>query len=393
MHRFVYLAYMLMVASAGVTFVFLEDVETQFGLPSWGVGLIASLGFLTAVISAIVISPIGDRGNLTGLGVAGFITSILGNITFALAGDLWTLAGSRALTGIGAGIFAVVARKALIGEATDDSGEKLGMLISAAVAGFIGGPAIGSFLSEFGGIGTPYYVLSVLLALIAAPTMHWIRSTPVATSAVVGLSTARHLVKKPGVRAALFTQVAVFFNIGVFDATVDEYLTDLGVSNAGVGVVIVIVGSPLLFIPAIVGRFVDKSPRPADIMLLALFFFVPIVITLGLWTGVVVFVSLAFVQTALESAIFPASARVIVNETGAEESATGTGLLDAAGNLAAAVSALVAPIAYDLTNGPLGSFGMSGTFAGLMLLFARWNIGRRDGDRRPSARPVPLPKT
>ena len=163
-----------------------------------------------------------------------------------------------------------------------DSGEKLGQLISAAVIGFIGGPAIGSFLFEFGGIPTPYYVLSALIAVVAIPTMNFIRSTPIAISESAGLHAVGPLLRKPGVRAAVATQIAVFFNIGVFDATVDEYLTDLGVSNAGVGVVILIVGSPLVVIPKFAGRYVDRSPRPADIMLLALLFFVPIVITLGL---------------------------------------------------------------------------------------------------------------
>ena len=392
MHRLIYFAYTIMIATAGVTFVFLEDLETEFGLPSWGVGLIASVGFLTAVISAVLISPLGDLGKLNELAFVSFVTSIVGNIAFAFADGLWLLVGGRALSGIGAGIFAVVARKALIGEATNDSGEKLGVLISAAVAGFIGGPAIGALLSEFGGLATPFLVLSVFLALIAIPTMQWIRSAPIAVTESIGFGATRSLIKKPGVRAALAAQIAVFFNIGVFDATVDEYLTDLGVSNVGVSVVIAIVGAPLLFIPKFAGRYVDRSARPADIMLIALLLFVPIVITLGLWTGVAVFVGLAVIQTCLESTMFPGAARVVVNETGAEQSATGTGLLDAGGNLAAAVSAFVGPIAYDLTNGPLGSFGMSGTFAALMLLLGWWSIRQRDEDATATPQDMAVPK-
>ena len=106
--------------------------------------------------------------------------------------------------------------------------------------------------------------------------------------------------------------------------------------------------------------------------------FAPIILILGFWTGLVVFTVLATLQTSTESVIFPAATRVIIDEAGAERSAVGTGLLDAAGSMAGGISALIAPILFDATNGPLGSFGMSGTVAVLLLGFAWWNIARRD---------------
>ena len=107
-------------------------------------------------------------------------------------------------------------------------------------------------------------------------------------------------------------------------------------------------------------------------MVTALILFVPIVLTIGLWTGVVVFVTLAVVQTTMESVMFPAAIRVAVDETGAAKSATGTGLLDATGSLAAGISAVFAPVLYDATNGPAGPFVTSASFAFLMLILA-WN--------------------
>ena len=372
MYRLAYITYTVMVASAGVTFVFLEDVERQFGLPAWGVGLIAGLGFFTAVLASLLISPYGDRGHLRLLGLVSFITSILGNVLFAVADTLWLLALSRAATGIGVGIFAIVARKALIGDDTADSGEKIGALISAAVAGFIAGPAIGAQLSNYGGIPTPYLALSAVLLIAAFPTMRWISTVEVAVSDGVKTREMLALTRLPGMRAAVAAQLAVFFNIGVFDATVDEYLTDLGLSNSGVGLAIAIAALPLLFVPRLVGRYVDSTPRPEVIMVTALILFVPIVLTIGLWTGVVVFVTLAVVQTTMESVMFPAAIRVAVDETGAAKSATGTGLLDATGSLAAGISAVFAPVLYDATNGPAGPFVTSASFAFLMLILA-WN--------------------
>ena len=329
MHRLVYLSYLCMVASAGVTFVFLEDVEQLYGIPSWGIGLISSLAFLTAVLSALLIAPLGDRGLLRALGIFAFAAAIAGNLWIGFATELWSLAASRGLGGLGVGVFAVVGRKALIGETTDGGAEKIGGFVSAAVAGFIGGPALGAWLGELGGIETPYLAISGALILLAVPTIKYLVSVPIAVSERTTVANMIPLFKSRKVRAATAGYVAVFFNIGVFDATVDEYLTGLGASNAQVGLILIIVGAPLLFIPRLAGRAVDTSSRTTQFLLIALAIFVPIVLTLGVWEGIAVFTVLAFLQTTTESVIFPAANRLVIDEAGAANSAVGTSMLDA----------------------------------------------------------------
>ena len=384
-----YLTYLLMVSSAGVTFVFLEDVETLYGIPSWGIGLIASLGFVTAVFASLVIAPLGDRGLLTGLGVVAFAMAIAGNLWIGFADELWSLAASRSLASMGAGVFSVVGRKALIGETTETGAEKVGAFVSAAVAGFIAGPAIGAQLGELGGIETPYVVIAIVLGLLTAPTLVWLRSTPVAISESIRTRDALPLLRRPGVRAAVACYVAVFFNIGVFDATVDEYLTDLGASTTEVGLILVVIGLPLLIVPRLAGRYVDNAARPAMIMLGATMVFVPVISTIALWVGLAVFVTFATIQTLGESVIFPSTTRVVLDEAGAHRSALGTGLVDAAGHSAAALSAFIAPILYDTTDGPLGPFGMSAVVALVLFLVAWRNVVSRD-DARIEARRVGL---
>ena len=370
MKRLIYLAYLLMVASAGVTFVFLEEIETDYNIPAWGIGLISALAFATAVITSLTVAPLGDKGYLIPLAIAAFVTAIAGNLWIGFATELWSIAASRGLAGFGAGLFSIVGRKALIGDSTEDSAEQLGGFVSAAVAGFIAGPALGAQLANFGGIATPYVTIALLLAVIALPTITWLGTVSIAVTQHANLREMLALLRYRRVRAAVAAHVAAFFNIGVFDATVDEYLTDLGVSNTGVGLILVVVAAPLLFIPRIAGRHVDTHDRPAHFMVIALALFVPIVLTLGLWTGVAVFVAFAFAQTTLESALFPAAARVLLDETGAERSSIGTGLIDAAGNLAAAIAAFVAPSIFDWAGGPRGSFGLSAAIAAALLVVA-----------------------
>lgn len=380
MKRLIYLAYLLMIASAGVTFVFLEDIETQYNLPAWGIGLISSLAFSTAVVASLGIAPLGDKGFMVPLAIAGFATAIVGNLWIGFATELWSISVSRGLAGFGTGLFSIVGRKALIGDNTDDSGEQLGAFLSAAVVGFIAGPALGAQLANFGGIATPYVTIAVLLALIAIPTVRWLQAVPIAVTQEANVIQMIALLRSPAIRAAVAAHVAVFFNIGVFDATVDEYLTDLGVSNNGVGLILLVVAFPLVVIPRLAGRFVDSSPRPESFMLGAAVLFVPIILTLGFWTGVAVFVVFATIQTSIESTLFPSVARVVLNETGAERSAIGTGLVDAAGNLAAAFAAFVSPVVFDRAGGPSGSFGMSGAVATVLVIYTATQLRQRQID-------------
>ena len=370
MHRLAYAIYMLMIASAGVTFVFLEDIETDYGLPAWGIGLISSLAFASILFSTLVFAPLGDRGHLRLIGGSGIVLTIVGNGWIGFATELWSIASSRALVGIGTGMFAVAARKALIGDTTDDSGERIGALLSAAVAGFIAGPGIGAWIAEWGGIEAPYLVIAVLIAVLAVPVVLWLGDTTVAVSEHVTLASMWPLLRRPPARAALACQTAIFFNVGVFDSTVDEYLTDLGLDNVGVGLALIVIGLPLIVLPTWAGRLVDRSLRPSLILLAATAVFVPVIITMSVWTVLAVFVALAVVETTTESFIFPAAAKVIVLETGAEKSAIGQGLLDVTGQTAGAVAAFTAPTMFDLTDGPLGSFGMSAVVAAVLVLYA-----------------------
>lgn len=361
---------MLMVSSAGVTFVFLEEFETDYGIGPWGIGLISALSFLSALATVLGFAPLGDRGHIGLLGGTGLALTIAGNLWIGFATELWSLSVSRALVGVGTGLFSIAARKALIGTTTEDSGQKIGTLLSAAVAGFIAGPGIGAWLASLGGIETPYLVIAALLTIAAPSGLIWLNSTPIAISTGSSRASMFRLLRRPRVRLALACQTAVFFNLGVFDSTVDKYLTSLGLGNVEVGWVLVIIGFPLLVIPARAGKFVDGMEFPGRLLVACTAVFVPIIFGMALWTVLAAFVVLAVIETTTESVIFPAAARVMVNETGAEDSAAGQGLLEVVGQAAAAIAAFAAPVLFDATDGPLGSFGMSGVVALVLVVYA-----------------------
>ena len=60
MHRFAYLAGFALTSSAGVVFVLLSDLQDRYGLPSWGIGAIASSGFVASLLIQLLLALVCD---------------------------------------------------------------------------------------------------------------------------------------------------------------------------------------------------------------------------------------------------------------------------------------------------------------------------------------------
>ena len=226
----IYTTNFLLTAALGVVFVFLEDVQTKFGLSDLEIGLIAGTGFGASFIAQLVLAPLADRGHSAPLAVIAIVSGIVGSIGFAYASSAGTLALSRGFSGIGLGLFSLVARKALIGLDATGGGAKLGILLSTAVAGFITGPLIGALLEPLG-FEAPFIFVSAGLMLAGVPATRTILRAEIAI-APVDYSDLGRLLRRPRVQAAMVVQVIVFGFIGVFDAVIDRFLTDIGASTS-----------------------------------------------------------------------------------------------------------------------------------------------------------------
>ncbi len=362
MHRLAYLANFFLTSGAGIVFVVLADLKEDFGLLDWQIGMIASIGFGTALLASLFLSPFADRGHVYQVAVAGVVIGITGNVLFGLAQDFTAFLVARACIGVGLGLYLAAARKAIIGTDTEGSGQKLGILLSTNVAGFLIGPALGWLLRPFG-FGAPFFVVAVLIALAATPTLWWMKNVNVATS-VVRLRDMAPLFRLPRIRAALLAQLFLFGNIGMFDSVADLYLTDLGASERTVVLLIWAFGMPLLILPGLAGGFIDRH-NPSKVLLVSIFLAVPTIAAFGIWQTLTVFAVAAVIEGTIESFAFPAAQVVVVRETGAEEAAIGQSLVDASGYAAAATAAALGPILYG-AGGALAVYGSMGV-VGLVL--------------------------
>ena len=339
----IYLTNFLLTSSLGVVFVFLEDVQRANGLADWEVGAIASTGFAAALVAQLLLAPMADRGRSTVLAVVALVTGIIGPIGFAFGSTMVVLAASRGLSGIGLGLFGLLARKALLGLDATGGGAKLGILLSTAVAGFIAGPVIGALFEPLG-FEAPFLAVSLALIALGIPATRIILRTAIAT-APVDYSDLGRLLARPKVQAAMIIQVIVFGFIGVFDAVIDRFLTDLGASTGQVAMIILLVGSPMLVLPRIAGNLAERLGA-ARVMLPALLGLIPAMTGYG-FAGVLVVAAMCGFLHGLSESFASISAQVLVLEvTGASRAAVGASLLEAAGLSAATVAAAVGPIVY-----------------------------------------------
>jgi len=143
----------------------------------------------------------------------------------------------------------------------------------------------------------------------------------------------------------MLVQVIVFGFIGVFDATIDRFLTDLGASTNMVAVVIVFVGAPLLILPRFAGNLAEAKGGSV-VMLPALLILIPAMLGYAFAGGIAAAIIFGVMHGTGESFSSVSSQVLVLEVTGAERAAVGSALLDAAGLSTAAVAAFVAPLGY-----------------------------------------------
>ena len=376
----IYLTNFLLTSSLGVVFVFLEDVQRANDLADWEIGVIAGTGFAAALVATLLLSPMADRGRSTPLAILAMVAGIIGPIGFAYGSSMLVLATSRGLSGIGLGLFGLLARKALLGLDATGGGAKLGILLSTAVAGFIIGPVIGALFEPLG-----FLAVSLAITVIGIPATRIILRSAIA-SAPVDYSDLGRLLARPKVQAAMIVQVIVYGFIGVFDAVVDRFLTDLGASTAGVALTILVVGAPMLVLPRIAGGLAERLGG-ARVMLPALLGLIPAMAGYGVAGTMAVATFAGFIHGSSESFASISSQVLVLEVTGAERAAVGSALLDAAGLTAATIGAAVAPTIYGSSGQWVFRWAaLLGTGLGLIALLRV----RKGSDEPLGAAPVPV---
>jgi len=345
--RAAYATNFLMACSIGVVFVFLADLQDRYGLSNWQFGVLASAGFVAALITQLGFSPLVDRGVIRPLVWLSIAFGAIGTISFAFAETFLTLTMARAMAGVGMGVFSATARKALLGLDMEGGGKKVGTLLSTGVGGFILGPVIGAIFGRIS-FGAPFIIIAVALAIVGVFSAGLIGHAPVAATKV-DYSDIGRLLTLRRVQAALMVQIIIFTAIGVFDAILDRYMTDLGASTAQVSMVLLVIGGPMLVLPRLAGDLAERFGAVRTV-LPGLALIVPAMYLYGTAGGAIAMAAFGLFHGIGESFGAVSGQMLVLEETGTERAAIGDAIMQTVGLVCATVAAFVAPLIYGRWN-------------------------------------------
>lgn len=359
----IYTTQFFVTASLGVVFAYLADLQDRYGLSHLELGIIAAAGFVAGLMSQLLLSPLVDRGHHRAVAWISVLSAVAGSFGFVVATSTWSLTASRGLAGIGFGLFGLVARKALIGRDISGSGSKVGGLLSCAVAGFITGPAIGAALSGIA-FEAPFLLTGAVMLALGPVAAVLISRSPIA-AVPVDYSDLGNLLRRPRVQAAICVHVGVWGLVGIFDATVDRYLTDVGLSSGELAIGLLIIGIPLMALPPYTGALAERLGA-GRVAVPALVLFAPAVVLYGWIGGLLSFIAIGVAEAVTESYGVMGAQVLVLEATGAEQAAMGTGVLEAIGLAVAGAAALGGPPLY----GAIGSRWLFGGWGLVCLVLA-----------------------
>ena len=345
--------------AAGTIVALLAALQSEHGLPTWGLGLIIGVGFLTGAVGFLVFPRYADLGFARPLMVLATPLTTASLVWIGFASGLWELVAARALLGLADGLFIPSARRVLIDWRPDQPGAEIGRLLSAWFFGFIIGPPVAAVIASGYGL-TPAFVVPALILLAVTPLLQRVR--PASVSVRTERIRARLLLRRRLVILGLMIAVPWFLLAGVLDALWAVMLTDLGASTVYIGLTFAIALLPTAVLIPIGGRLADKFGA-VKVAVLSLACSVPFVWLYGQTATPTGLVLVAFFMGPLVATLEPSAAAIVARGSPPEELATGQGLLEAVGFTATAVGAIAAAFIFDL-------FGREWLFTGLAALTA-----------------------
>ncbi len=153
------------VLGIGIVVPVLPQFVSIFDTTPFVIFLLFSLFSLCAFLSAPYLGALSDRIGRRPVLLLSILSTTIGWYTFAFAHSIWFLFLGRIIDGLAAGNFPIA--QSYLSDLSKSEKERtanLGLIGATFGAGFIIGPALGAFLSDFG-VRVPFYAVAVLSTL------------------------------------------------------------------------------------------------------------------------------------------------------------------------------------------------------------------------------------
>lgn len=360
-----------------VVFTLLSDLQDKFGFGDIGLGLIAGTGFLVGLIGQLLVAPFADRGHAKSLLLAGLGFAVVGSVLFASSSNIVWLVVSRAVVGFSNSLWVPASRAIVISISEHDVAKRLGTISGVELAGFVTGPVIGGLLVGPFGVRVPFLVAgSFALAGMLLLMRTALPQPPVGAHRGLALD----LLRLPRVRAGVLMSVALFLPVGIYDATLDRYLTDLGAGNGLISLGFLAFGVPFAILSTTGGKVADRR-GPLRVAMVCAVLVGPLTALYGFLPTAELIVIFSLLEGVIQSFGVPSSSAIVAAGAPHGRAAAAQGLAGSGNLLVGATMAYLAGPAYQHL-GPEWMYSLAG--AGVVVMAA---VAAAQG-RRGAGRPV-----
>ncbi len=407
-------------AASFVIFPLIPSLQDSLGVSTAEIGYLAAAGFASALIAEILVAPAADRGHARLMAVIGVIM-VAASLGFsAISVEGWQLIVGRAVGGFGFGIFVIAASALLVRSDHSRSGELLGKLGAAELAGIAVGPLASGIALSFAGPSAILAVSGVVVLIALVPVLVGFREAarPTAYSGdepepatggiaagVMGFdgtdaggslrlgatppASSLDLLRNPRIIGIVLLYSAVMVPTGSYDGIWPRYMADIGADPLLTAASYALFAVPYVLVAGWAGRLADRRGGVSAYWR-GLAILLPIVGLYGIIGNPFLATGMGFLESTGQALAFIGAAAAMAHAVDPARAGSAQGLLRGIGLVAATIAAGLSGLAYE-AGGAMLLFG--GTALAVFVIAAVGLLLARDWRGRSWSAPAVPPRS
>lgn len=384
-------AMVLLSGASFVIFPLIPALQGSLGVSTAEIGYLAAVGFGAALIAELIVAPAADRGHARLMAVTGVLLVAASLGMSALAGAGWQLIVARGIGGFGFGIFVIAASALLVRSDHARSGELLGRLGAAELAGIAIGPLASGIAISFAGPSAILGVTAVVVLAALVPVLVGFREAQRAAggvddafdgddphpptggiaAGVMGFdgtdagssmrlgatppASSLDLLRSPRIIGIVLLYAAVMVPTGAYDGIWPRFMADIGASPLLTAASYALFAIPYVLVAGWAGRLADRRGGVSAYWR-GLLILLPIIALYGFVGNPFIATGMGFVESTGQALAFIGAAAAMAHGVDPARAGSAQGLLRGIGLVAATIAAAISGLAYE-AGGQLLLFG------------------------------------
>ncbi|MFN4001294.1 MFS transporter [Microcella sp.] len=378
-------AMVLLSSASFVIFPLIPALQGSLGVSTAEIGYLAAAGFASALVAELLVAPAADRGHARLMAVIGVIMVAASLGLSAIAVEGWQLIAGRAVGGFGFGIFVIAASALIVRFDHRRSGELLGRLGAAELAGIAVGPLASGLALSFAGPSAILAVSAVVVLLALVPVLVGFREASASAfrgddphpttggiaAGVIGFDgtdadrtlrfgasaprTSLDLLRSPRIIGIVLLYAAVMVPTGAYDGVWPRFMADIGAGPVLTAASYALFAVPYVLVAGWAGRLADRRGG-VSAYTRGLLILLPIVTLYGFVGNPFIATGMGFVESTGQALAFIGAAAAMAHAVDPARAGSAQGLLRGIGLAAATIAAGVSGLAYE-AGGALLLFG------------------------------------